>query len=95
MSPSANSEETTIELKISLINKEKLEKAAAITGLNLSDYVIHQALVAAIEHIDTYGKMVLSTRDSEIFLAALENPPEPPEALRAAVKEHLEEYGKL
>ena len=95
MSPSANSQETTIELKISLINKEKLEKAAAITGLDLSDYVIHQALIAALEHIETYGKMILSERDSEIFLAALENPPSPPEALKAAVKEHLEEYGKL
>ncbi|BAZ17567.1 hypothetical protein NIES4071_94470 [Calothrix sp. NIES-4071] len=94
MSPSANPEETIIEVKISQINKEKLEKAAAITGLNLSDYVMHQALSAAMQHIESYGKMVLSERDSQIFLAALENPPEANEALRKAIKEHQEEYGE-
>ncbi|MBW4510188.1 MAG: DUF1778 domain-containing protein [Scytonematopsis contorta HA4267-MV1] len=94
MLPSPNPE-TTLELKISKEHKERLEKAAAITGLSLNNYVIHQALNAAIEHIESYGKMVLSERDSEIFLAALENPPLPNEALKAAIKEHCEEYGKL
>lgn len=37
--------------------------------------------------------MVLSKCDSEIFLAALENSPPPPEALKGAIKEYQDEYG--
>nr|WP_202895932.1 DUF1778 domain-containing protein [Iningainema tapete] len=66
-----------------------------MTGLSLNDYVIHQALSAAMEHIASYGKMVLSDHDQDIFNAALENPPEPNEALKAAFKEYQQEYGNL
>jgi uncharacterized protein (DUF1778 family) len=95
MLPSSNAKETTIELKLSQENKERLQKAAAMTGLSLTDYVIYQALNAAINHMEIYGKVVLSERDSEIFLAAMENPPLANEELKAAIKEHIEEYGKL
>ncbi len=39
-------------------------------------------------------KIVLSDRDWEIVTSALENPPEPNEALKAAIKEHQKKYGK-
>jgi uncharacterized protein (DUF1778 family) len=39
-------------------------------------------------------QIVLSERDWEIFASAIENPPEPNEALKAAIKEHQEKYGK-
>ena len=39
-------------------------------------------------------EIVLSERDWEIFVSALENPPEPNEALKAAFKEYMEEYGE-
>lgn len=94
MSTPANTKETSITLSVSQEHKEKLEKAAAITGLSLKDYVIHQALIAAMEHIACNNSMILSDRDRDLFIAALENPPEPNEALRGAIKEHQEKYGK-
>lgn len=36
--------------------------------------------------------LVLSDRDWNLFLSLIENPPEPCEALKSAVKEYLEEY---
>ena len=84
---------TTIELNLTPEQKDTLEKAAAITGLSLTDYVIHQALSAGMEHITAYGKMILNDRDREIFMAALDNPPEPNDALKLAIKEHQEKYG--
>lgn len=39
-------------------------------------------------------KIVLSERDWNIMVSALENPPEANEALKAAIKEHQEKYGK-
>ena len=85
---------TTIELNLTPEQKNTLEKAAAITGLSLTDYVIHQALSAGMEQIASYGKMVLADRDREIFMAALDNPPEQNEALKSAIKDHQEKYGK-
>ena len=38
-------------------------------------------------------KIVLSERDWDIMVAALENPPEANEALKAAIKEHQDKYG--
>ncbi|MEC4986612.1 MAG: DUF1778 domain-containing protein, partial [Oscillatoria sp. PMC 1076.18] len=66
----------------------------AMTGLSLHDYIIHQALNSAIEDIANYDRMVLSDRDRDIFMEALENPPKANEALKAAIKEHQEKYGK-
>ncbi|MEC4891426.1 MAG: DUF1778 domain-containing protein [Oscillatoria sp. PMC 1051.18] len=86
--------ETSITLKLSSEHIERLEKAAAMTGLSLNDYIIHQALIAAIEDIANYDRMVLSDRDRDIFMEALENPPKANEALKAAIKEHQEKYGK-
>ncbi|RUT07964.1 hypothetical protein DSM106972_022240 [Dulcicalothrix desertica PCC 7102] len=39
-------------------------------------------------------KIVLSERDWDIMVSALENPPEAPEALKVAIKEHQDKYGK-
>ena len=94
MSATAKTKKTKIELEISEERKETLEKAAAMTELSLNDYVVHYALVAAMEHIASHGKMALANSDREVFMAALENPPEPNEALKAAIKQHQEKYGE-
>jgi uncharacterized protein (DUF1778 family) len=39
-------------------------------------------------------KIVLSERDWDIMVTTLENPPEANEALKAAIKEHQDKYGK-
>ena len=43
---------------------------------------------AAEDTIRTHQVLELSARDSEAFLAALENPPEPNERLRAAFEQY-------
>ena len=92
MSTKPSAETSTIELKISKEHKETLEKAAAMTELSLNDYIIHYALVTAREHIVSYGKTVLSDRDREIFMAALENPPELNPKLKAAIDKYRKKY---
>jgi predicted transcriptional regulator len=44
-------------------------------------------------NIDT-DEIVLSDRDWDVFESALVNPPEPNEALKAAIKENQGKYGK-
>lgn len=41
MTAPAHPQETTIDMKISESHKKTLEKAAAMTGLSLNEYVIH------------------------------------------------------
>lgn len=94
MSTPTDTKETSIILSLSLEHKERLEKAAAMTGLSLIDYIIHQALIAAMQHIASHEKMILSERDMDLFMATLENPPQPNEALKAAIKNHQKKYGK-
>ena len=93
MSAPSHFPETRLTFTLSPEHKDCLERAAAITGLSLADYVIHQALNAAMEHIAQHDRMVLSNQDRDIYLAALEHPPEPNEALKLAVREHQEQYG--
>ena len=84
MSISAN--ETSVTLNLSVEHQQTLEKAAAITGLSLHDYVLHQAMHAAIAHIASYSKMAISDREQELLMASLENSPSLNEAWEEAIK---------
>jgi uncharacterized protein (DUF1778 family) len=64
------------------------ERAAALTGRSLSDFVIGAAQEAATRTIEEIEVMALSPRDSKILVEALLNPPEPSPALRAAAREY-------
>ncbi len=90
MSTSANSNETSLTLNLSVEHQQTLENAAAITGLSLHDYVLHQALQAAIAHIASYSQMAISDREKELLMAALANSPSFNEVWKEAIKEsHL------
>lgn len=94
MTAPAQSQETTIELKLSEDHKKILEKAAAKKCMTLSEYLLDLALNAATEEIPEPESIVLSERDWEIFVSALENPPELNPRLKAAIKRYREEYEK-
>ncbi|MBW4496966.1 MAG: DUF1778 domain-containing protein [Oscillatoria princeps RMCB-10] len=94
MTAPAQSQETTIELKLSEDHKKTLEKAAAKRCMTLSEYLLDLALNAATEEIPEPESIVLSERDWEIFVSALENPPELNPRLKAAIKRYREEYEK-
>ncbi|MGL5064809.1 MAG: DUF1778 domain-containing protein [Microcoleus sp.] len=86
--------QTKIELTISQADKEILEKAAAAKSMSLGEYLLEIALNAAKKPPLEVEQIVLSDRDWEIFASAIENPPEPNEALKSAIENHQEKYGK-
>ncbi|MGK7901931.1 MAG: DUF1778 domain-containing protein [Hormoscilla sp.] len=94
MSTQTQTKSTRVTLTLSQEHKQRLEKAAAMRCLTLSEYLLQLALDAATEEIPEPEPIVLSDRDWEIFSSALLNPPAANEALKAAIKEHQEEYGK-
>ena len=68
--------------------KERIEKAAIVSGLTVTDFAINALASTADEVLDKHRNRILSDRDRDIFLDMLENPPEPNEALLAAVQEY-------
>ena len=75
-----------IELRATSEEKRLLSAAAAHERLDLTSFIMRNALPAAREVVDRAERIVLSERDSERVLALLENPPEPTTALMAAAR---------
>ena len=79
-------------LDVRLRKEQKLliEQAARLLGQTVSAFTTAVALREAEQVIEKFGNLRLSNRDRDIFLAALDNPPEPNAKLRRAVKEYAE-----
>lgn len=76
MSESTKSKVSRLDLRVTLEQKELLERAAAIKGVSLSAYTLSHLLPAARQDIDAYEKLVLSNRDRDLFMSVIENPPQ-------------------
>ena len=66
--------------------KQAIRRAASLSGMDDSSFVINAAYQAALETIATHERTVLSTEDHAAFFAALDDPPKPTEALREAAR---------
>ena len=80
----ARSERTEARLRPD--QKARIERAAQLKGLSVSDFMVQNAEEAANRTIEEYETWRLSERDREAFFEALMNPPEPGVNLRAAAK---------
>lgn len=86
--PNTSRKADRLAVRLSAENKAVLERAAAASGSSLSDFVVSSSLDAARRALDEAGRMRLSAADRDAFLAALDNPPAPNAALRAAAALH-------
>ena len=77
--------EDRIDARLPAETKQLIERAAVITGVTLSDFVISRAYEAAAAIVREHDTWVLSRRESKAFVDTLLNPPEPNQALKAAV----------
>lgn len=65
-----------------------IERAAAVYGATLNQFIIQTALDRAGEILEREELLRLSEKDSRTFLAALENPPASTRILMDALKRH-------
>lgn len=77
-----------IDARLPAETKLLIERAALITGVTLSDFVISHAYEAARTVVRDHDAWVLNRRQSKAFVEALLHPPEPNAALRAAASRH-------
>ncbi|MEW6367233.1 MAG: DUF1778 domain-containing protein [Acidobacteriota bacterium] len=75
-----------IDLRLSPQVRGEIERAADISGLTLSAFMLAHARDAARRVLSEHEAIVLSDRDRDIFLRAIENPPEPNKALRRLLR---------
>jgi uncharacterized protein (DUF1778 family) len=73
-----------VEARVTAAQKTLLERAAALEGRSLTDFVLSSAQSAALDTIARHELLKLTSNDQETFVAALLKPPAPNRALRAA-----------
>lgn len=74
--------------------KARMEHAAALRGLSLSDFMVQNADEAAIRTIRQYESWTLNTEDRDAFVRALLHAPVPGPRLRAAARRYRERARK-
>jgi uncharacterized protein (DUF1778 family) len=75
-----------IEARLQPAQKDRIEYAASLKGMSVSDFMVQSAEAAAIITIREHETWTLTTLDRDLFVNALLNPPEPNERLRAAAR---------
>lgn len=93
MSSETMTKRDRLHLRLDAGSKRILERAAAYTHATVSEFVLSHALEAAEAVVAEQEQHVLSDADWAVFLNAIENPPEPSPALRAAVTAYDERRG--
>ena len=75
-----------IALRTTRIVKRAIERAAALNGQSLTDFVVTKAYESALETLERHDRMVLSGGDRDAFIDALIDPPAPSARLKAAAR---------
>jgi uncharacterized protein (DUF1778 family) len=82
-----------LEARVTTEQKSLIERAAALQGRTLTDFVLTSVQDAARRAIEDYSQLALSVRDSEAFADALLNPKPVNERLRDTVRRYREQSG--
>lgn len=78
--------DSRVDFRVSDVQKTLLERAAEIKHLSLSSYILSSSIKQAELDIAENEMLILSNRDRDLVMSALENPPEPNEALKGLFK---------
>lgn len=89
----SESAEARLSFRVPASAKALIERAALYSGETLTSYAVSRLIREARQEIREHEVLVLSAEARDAFLAALDNPPEPNEALRGAMAEYRERVG--
>lgn len=80
------SESARINLRTSPEAKALIERAAALMGTTVSGFMLQNAYEAARRLVAGHETLILADRDRNAFLAAMDNPGEPNQALKELMR---------
>lgn len=82
-----------LETRVTAEQKKLIERAAALQGRTLTDFVLTSVQDAARRAIEEHSQLTLSMRDSEAFVDALLNLQPVNDRLRDTVRRYRERAG--
>ena len=66
--------EERLSIKITLDDKQRIEKASKLLGINISSFVIEQALKTAYQVLKEHESIILSEEEGNRFLEIMNRP---------------------
>jgi uncharacterized protein (DUF1778 family) len=82
-----------LEARVTAEQKRLIERAAALQGRTVTDFVLTSVQDAARRAIEEHNQLALSVRDSEAFVDGLLNPKPVNNRLRNTVRRYRERAG--
>lgn len=82
-----------LETRVTAEQKNLIERAAALQGRTVTDFVLTSVQEAARRAIEEHHRLALSVRDSEAFVDALLHPKPVNDRLRDTVRRYRETTG--
>lgn len=82
-----------LEARVSAAQKSLLQRAAALSGRTLSEFVVASAQDAANKVIQDHAAIELSRSEQIAFVTALLDPPKPSARLRLAAAAYRQQMG--
>jgi len=77
-----------IDLRITREQKKLLARAAALSGVSMSSFLVNNALDQAKRIVVKSETITLSDRDRDLFYSILKNPPKPNKNLVELMRNH-------
>jgi len=85
--------EERLEARITPAQKRLIERAAALRGTSVTEFVVASAQEAATSTIKDFDILHLRDQAREVFIDAVLNPPAPNDAARAAAERYKSNMG--
>jgi uncharacterized protein (DUF1778 family) len=82
-----------LEARVTPAQKRLIERAAALRGTSVTEFVVASAQEAATTTIKDFEALHLRDQAREVFLNAVLNPPAPNDAARAAAERYRRHMG--
>ncbi|TVP75149.1 MAG: DUF1778 domain-containing protein [Gemmatimonadales bacterium] len=93
MATNTKTADDRLDFRLSSEHKRLIEKAAAYSGESLTGFAVSSLLERARGVIEAHESVLLSSRDRDLFLGLLADPPEPTDALQDASRRYDELIG--
>ena len=84
----AKKKDERIDVRVTAEFKALFSRAAALSGMSMSAFVLEAARTQAIKLIDQHERVTLNDQARDQFMELLAHPPAPNKALQAAAKKH-------
>jgi uncharacterized protein (DUF1778 family) len=85
--------EERIETRVTPAQKRLIERAAALRGTSVTEFVVASAQESALSTIKDFDLLHLRDQAREVFINAFLHPPAPNDAARAAAKRYRRNMG--